>query len=582
MKIKTKIKAINEFIIENVETPDSGKVNKNIEANISSSEDLRQEIDTILNKLQKLEVGLNGSMFQNGNTSIKESVNTELILEFTESYQKGFEKGEKFSSALGLVAVILFLKVRANRRIKRKKKAYSDYWPTKQQMLVDKKYSDKKFDQDFNKKEFVEKELQSLKDKYEKKISKLDPNNPKSKQVADKLRANRDTKLQKLEEVINKKIDQKKERLKVDIDRKIEDMDLQWKRDDADTNIASLFAKFSGNPAGGKMERKWQDWKLEYDRKVEDKIIDYERKLIDQIHGGDEEKIKEELAQLDGKIKKFKAEQTEKVKKSKEENAKLEQQEKEFEAEEATKEKAKEEKLGSEYIEAKSKYNEYMDSVNKFGQALAFADKNTNGDTVEKAKSDLEKAYKTMRMRSNFSKANAEQLMPDGTDKDYDELLKDRQDQLTEFKKAYNETLSKFKVEPETEVQQDPPKEESLKLRDGAYLTEKLEIYEQFMERSKMSKYIRDLGQKMKDFFKAVGSESKETKAAVSLVYQASKDGRKLTDDEKKMVKEQLKDVLKTIGLGSIAIMPGGFIVAVLINALKLNDKIVPSSFKKK
>ena len=83
MKIKTKIKAINEFIIENVETPDSGKVNKNIEANISSSEDLRQEIDTILNKLQKLEVGLNGSLFQNKNGSIKESVDNELILEFT-------------------------------------------------------------------------------------------------------------------------------------------------------------------------------------------------------------------------------------------------------------------------------------------------------------------------------------------------------------------------------------------------------------------------------------------------------------------------------------------------------------------
>jgi len=582
MKIKTKIKAINEFIIENVETPDSGKVNKNIEANISSSEDLRQEIDTILNKLQKLEVGLNGSLFQNKNGSIKESVDNELILEFTESYQKGFEKGEKFSAALGLVAVIVFLKVRANRRIKKKQKAYSDYWPTKQQLEVDKKYSDKKFDQDFNKKEFVEKELQGVKDKYEKKISKLDPNNPKSKQVADKLRADRDIKLQKLEEVINKKIDQKKERLKVDIDRKIEDMDLQWKRDDADTNIASLFAKISGNPAGGKMERKWQDWKLEYDRKVEDKIIDYERKLIDQLHGGDEEKVKEELAQLDDKIKKFKAEQAEKVKKAKEENAKLEQQEKEFEAEQTAKEKAKEEKLGPGYIEAKQKYNEYMDSVNKFGQALAFADKNTNGDTAEKAKSDLEKAYKTMRMRSNFSKANAEQLMPDGSDKDYDELLKDRQDQMSEFKKAYTEVVSKFKEEPKQKVQQDPPKEESLKIKDGIYLTEKIEIYGEFMNESKMSQYIKKLSKKMKEFFKAVGNESKETADAVRLVYQAKKvENRKLTDEEKDLVKEQLKDVLKTIGLSYIAVMPGGFIVAVLINALELNDKIVPSSFKK-
>lgn len=574
MKIKSKIKGISEFIVENVETPNNKEVNKGIEATISSSEDLRQEIDTILNKLQKLEVGLNGNMFQNGNNPIKESIDSDLILEFTESYNKGFEKGEKFSAALGLVAVIVFLKVRANRRIKRKQEAYGKYWPAKQQMLVDKKYSDQKFDQEFKKKEFIEKELQGLKDKYEKKISKLDSNNPKSKEIADKLRADRDIKLQKLEEVINKKIDQKKERLKVDIDRKIEDMDLQWKRDDADTNIASLFAKFSGNPAGGKMERKWQDWKLEYDRKVEDKIIDYERKLIDQLHGGDEEKIKEELAQLDDKIKKFKAEQTEKVKKAKEENAKLEQQEKEFEAEEAAKEKEKEEKLGPEYIEAKQKYNKYMDSVNKFGQSLAFAEKNTSGESSEKAKADLEKAYKTMKMRSNFSKANAEQLMPDATDKDYDDLLKDRQDQLAEFKNAYTKTISKFKKEPKV-------KEESLTIKNGAYITEKIEIYDEFMNESKMSQYIRDLGRKMKDFFKAVGNESKETADAVRLVYQAQKDNRKLTDKEKELVKEQLKDVLKTIGLSYIAIMPGGFIVAVLIKALKLNDKIIPSSFKK-
>lgn len=572
MKIKSKIKVLTDFVNENK--------SKDKEANLpvkkTKTQDLSKEIDVILNKLQKLEVGLD-----NNPNNITESIDNDLILEFTPAYNKGFEKGEKIGAILGLAAVIVFLKVRANRRIKKKQKAYSGYWPTKQQMLVDKKYSDKKFDQDFNKREFVEKELQGVKDKYEKKISKLDPNNPKSKQVADKLRADRDIKLQKLEEVINKKIDQKKERLKVDIDRKIEDMDLQWKRDDADTNIASLFAKFSGNPAGGKMERKWQDWKLEYDRKVEDKIIDYERKLIDQLHGEDEDKIKEELAQLDDKVNKFKAEQAEKVKKAKEENAKLEQQEKEFEAEEAAKEKAKEEKLGPEYIEAKQKYNEYMDSVNKFGQALTFADKNTSGDGAEKAKSDLEKAYKTMRMRSNFSKANAEQLMPDGTDKDYDELLKDRQDQMTEFKKAYTEVVSKFKEEPKQEVQQDLPKEESLKIKDGIYLSEKLEIYGEFMNESKMSQYIRDLGRKMKDFFKAVGNESKETADAVRLVYQAQKDNRKLTDKEKEIVKEQLKDVLKTIGLSYIAIMPGGFIVAVLIKALKLNDKIIPSSFKK-
>tara|TARA_B100001093_G_scaffold471874_1_gene494507 strand:- start:2147 stop:3883 length:1737 start_codon:yes stop_codon:yes gene_type:complete len=578
MKIKYKIKGISEFIVENVETPNNKDTNKsisnNIDVTISSSEDLRQEIDSILNKLQKLEVSLSGNIFQNGNSSLQESLDNELILEFTDSYNKGLAKGEQFGAAMGIVAVLVFLKVRANRRIKKKKEAYGKYWPTKQQLLIDKKYSDKKFDQDFKRKEFIEKELQGVKDKYDKKISKLEPNNPKSQKVADKLRADRQEKIKKLEEVINKKIDQKKERLKVDIDRKIEDMDLQWERDDADTNIASLFAKFSGNPAGGKMERKWKDWKLEFDRKVEDKIIDYERKLIDEIHGGDEKKLKQEIGQLDSRIKKFKGKQAEELKKSKEENAKLDQETKEFETEQATKEKAKEEKLGPEYIEAKQKYNEYMESVNKFGQVLSFAEKNTSGDASEKAKTDLQKAYKTMRMRSNFSKANAKQLMPDGDEKDYEELLKGRQEQLQGFKEAYNEVISKFKKQPAAQESKTVKFEKMV-------LTEKLYTYNSFMNESKTSEYVKRLSKKMKDFFKAVGKEGKQTKDAVKLVITAKQENRKLTDDEKEMVKEQLKDVLRTIGLSYVAVMPGGLLIAILLRAFEIEDKLIPSSFKK-
>jgi len=120
-----------------------------------------------------------------------------------------------------------------------------------------------------------------------------------------------------------------------------------------------------------------------------------------------------------------------------------------------------------------------------------------------------------------------------------------------------------------------------LEIKNQDYIIEKIETYGEFMNESKMSDYIKKLSQKMKEFFKAVGNERKETTEVVRLVYQAQKNNRKLTKEEKNQVKEQLKDVLKTIGLGSIAIMPGGFIVAVLIKALKLNDKIVPSSFKK-
>ena len=573
MKIKSKIKGISEFIVENVETPNNKEVNKDIEATISSSEDLRQEIDTILNKLQKLEVGLNGSMFQNGNNPINESIDNDLILEFTESYNKGLAKGQKVGAVIGLIAVITFLKVRANVRIKKKQKAYTKYAPLKAKLEIDKNYSDDNFEKSFNIEEFIEKETEGLKKKYDKKISKLDPTNPKAKAVAKKLRADRDEKLLKIRDVLVSKIAQKKEAAKEEITRKIEDLDLQWKRDDGDTNIASIFAKFANNPAGSEMQRKWEDWKLEFDRKVEDKMIKYSRDLLDKFHGVDKERLKEELEQLDVRIKKFKTQHAQKVKIAKAAKAQVDQDVKDFEAKEGAKEESKEKKLGPSYIKAKQKYNDYMESVNKFGQALAFAEKNTSGSEAGNAKTNLEKAYKTMRMRSNFSKANAQELMPNGTTKDYNALLKERQDQLDDFKKAYNITMAKFK--PVT------ASKSSLKTKDGVYLTEKIEIYGEFMNESKMSQYIRDLGRKMKDFFKAVGNESKETADAVRLVYQAQKDNRKLTDKEKEMVKEQLKDVLKTIGLSYIAIMPGGFIVAVLIKALKLNDKIIPSSFKK-
>jgi len=567
MKIKSKIKNLREFIFE----MDSNKTQK-INVQPVDTLDLSKEIDSILNNLQDLETNLNKDIYQQEDSKdIKESI--QLIYEETESYKKGLEKGQNIKAIVGVLAVITFLKVRANLRIKKKQEAYTKYAPEKAKLEVDKSFSDQRFEASFNKEEFIEKETEGLKKKYDKKISKLDPTNPKAKKVAKKLRADRDEKLLKIRDVLLSKISQKKEAVKEEITRKIEDLDLQWKRDDADTNIISLFAKVANNPAGSEMQRKWEDWKLEFDRKVEDKIIKYSRDLLDKFHGVDKERLKEELEQLDVRIKKFKTQHAQKVKIAKAAKAQVDQDVKDFEAKEGAKEEAKEKKLGPSYIKAKQKYNDYMESVNKFGQALAFAEKNTSGSEAGNAKTNLQKAYKTMRMRSNFSKANAQELMPNGTTKDYNALLKERQDQLDDFKKAYNTTMAKFK--PVT------ASNSNLETKDGIYLTEKIEIYGEFMNESKMSQYIKKLSQKIKEFFKAVGNESKETADAVRLVYQAKKENRKLTEEEKDLVKEQLKDVLKTIGLSYIAVMPGGFIAAVLINALELNDKIVPSSFKK-
>ena len=569
MIIRNKIKNLEDFIIENA--PEE----EDVETKDGEEKELSQEIDKILNNLKKLEIRLDSPTSTTQTPNIGE--NLEPIYENTESYQKGFDKGQAFSALVGVAALATYLKGRALVRIKKKKKKYQEYWEPTQRMNIDKKYSDQKFDKSFNKEDFLAKETQGIKDKVEKKLSKLDSSNPKHQQAAEKLRATRDEKIKKLEEDLNKKIDQKKEKLKVDIDRKIEDLAIQWKRDDADTNIAGLFSNLSGNPAGGKMQRVWEDWKLEYDRKVEDKMIDYERKLIDEMHGEDDEALKKALENLDKKIKLFKKEEAEKKQKAQEANAKIEQQEKEVEAKEAK----REEEFGDEYVEAKSKYNKFIEASSKFGSALAFAEKNTKGESSEGAKEDLRKSYKTLVMRSNFSKANAKQLMPDGNDKDYETLLKERQEQMALFKKAYNETMGKFKETPKEPVQQEPAQQEAVNyVENKMILTEKLDTYDDFLNESKIKNYAKRVAGRMKKFFKAVGKEGKETGDAVRLIYQSKKEGRELTDAEKENVKEQLKDVLRTAGLGTIAVMPGGFIVAVLLKAFELENAIIPSSFK--
>ena len=470
MKIKSKIKNLTEFIFE----MDSNKTQK-IKVQSTDALDLGKEIDSILNNLQDLEINLNKDIYQQNNSKdIKESV--QPIYEETESYQKGFDKGEKFAAAVGAVLLVVYLKQRAKKRIKKKQAAYTKYWPAKSKLEIDKSYSDKNFDLDFNKEEFIEKELTAIKDKINKKLDKLDQTTDKGKKIAGDIRQKRDEKIKKVEELLNKKIDQKKERLKLEIDRKIEDLDLKWKRDDADTNIASLFSKISGNPAGGKMERKWQDWKFEFDRKTEDQMIDYERSVIDKINGDDDEQLQKDLKGLDDKIKKAKEEHALAKKKSSEENAKLNKEEKELEA----KEKAKETQYGDEYVKAKGKYSDFMQSISRFGSSLAFAEKNTSGSGAEKAKQDLTKSWKNLQMRSNFSKADAKELMPDGNDKKYEELLKDRKEQMSDFKKSYNETISKFKnVEKPADkpTKEKPTKEnESLNVK----FTEKLLNFNEF------------------------------------------------------------------------------------------------------
>ena len=90
---------------------------------------------------------------------------------------------------------------------------------------------------------------------------------------------------------------------------------------------------------------------------------------------------------------------------------------------------------------------------------------------------------------------------------------------------------------------------------------------------------IDNIKSKIKDFTSAIKQESKETRNAFKLIIQSAKGDIKLTDEQKEQIGNQLKDVLKTIGLTAIAVLPGGVIVAALLKIFKQSHLVTPSSF---
>jgi|DEB19_MinimDraft_2_1074335.scaffolds.fasta_scaffold00264_13 hypothetical protein len=92
--------------------------------------------------------------------------------------------------------------------------------------------------------------------------------------------------------------------------------------------------------------------------------------------------------------------------------------------------------------------------------------------------------------------------------------------------------------------------------------------------------HLDDILANFKKFINALKQESKETKTAFKMLYNHAINTRKMNDIEKEWVGTQMSNVLKTIGLTTIALMPGGMIVALLIKALKLQKYILPSSFE--
>ena len=97
---------------------------------------------------------------------------------------------------------------------------------------------------------------------------------------------------------------------------------------------------------------------------------------------------------------------------------------------------------------------------------------------------------------------------------------------------------------------------------------------------------INDLYEKVKnstkDFIEKIGQETDETKEAYRLLVDSIQNGTALTPEQKEQIGEQLKDVLKTLGIVGITLLPGGSIFLILTKVLKLNKYVLPSSFQDK
>ena len=106
---------------------------------------------------------------------------------------------------------------------------------------------------------------------------------------------------------------------------------------------------------------------------------------------------------------------------------------------------------------------------------------------------------------------------------------------------------------------------------------------------SDINKFILKLKVNFKEFIENIKNENDETKEAFDLLLKESRgqllddngNVRDLTSQEKEQIREQAVDVLRVIGLTSLTLLPGGTLIFVILRVFKLNDHILPSSFKR-
>jgi hypothetical protein len=144
-------------------------------------------------------------------------------------------------------------------------------------------------------------------------------------------------------------------------------------------------------------------------------------------------------------------------------------------------------------------------------------------------------------------------------------MIFDKLEALNESKKSAIAEIMKKKNHITTIV------EDKSNIFSKQWWTESLDLQESFD--------YDDFKIKFKKFIAALKQEGKETKQAFVLLAQAAQGKKTLTANEKKQIGDQMKDVLKALGLTAIAVLPGGLIAGLIIKLLKAEKYVTPSAF---
>ena len=243
------------------------------------------------NKLNLLEEYFNSDVI------LEESENIIPINEETEAYAAGVKAGKAFQVAVVLAIVVAIAVSRARARLKKKEAYYSKAKPKREKMVADKRIMTKKYAAE--QPEAIKKIAGKLQDKVKSEVKKkkaayaAKSGKSQSELRGDKTLTNldkvKDEKLRKIEDAVKEKLKQKQDKEQLDLDRKIEDWDAEWKEVEQKHDPSSLFNKIAGRKGLGGVLAAWDKWKIDEDRKIYDNTLKYELKQLREYVEKDED-----------------------------------------------------------------------------------------------------------------------------------------------------------------------------------------------------------------------------------------------------------------------------------------------------